>query len=497
MTAEQPDKGPLSRRSFVHGALMTTVAAALVPAGLVVPVSARAQGDGAIEELLRQLDRKILDAMEEFAIPGVAVGVLHRGREYVRGFGVTDVGNQRPVDADTVFRIASTSKTFTGTTAMRLVDTGRLDLDLPVRRYITNFRPPEGAEGVTVRQLLNHSAGWLGYDYHDTGKDDGALARYVEDVHRLPQLTPVGRTFSYNNTAISVAGRVIETITGTTFEQSVRELVLDPLGLNRSGYSIDEIGDENVATPHAIVDGKAVAQPDLFFLPRSGNPFGGVLSSVTEQLSYARFHLGDGRAASGERVMSKAALRGMWSRPGPGGTLLVELTGMGVSWMVRPTAEGIPVVQHGGDLPGFHSGFLIVPERQFAITMLTNCESGPNLIAQLFYDDWALLRFAGLSNLPAATRRLSDAELAPYEGHYTATQIGFDNTAVEIPVRLTANNGRLEMIEGDDAQTRVLTFYKHDYVLVDDIGLRANFLRGAGDRITWLRLGGRLFRHLG
>jgi hypothetical protein len=63
---------------------------------------------------------------------------------------------------------------------------------------------------------------------------------------------------------------------------------------------------------------------------------------------------------------------------------------------------------------------------------------------------------------------------------------------------LTANNGRLEMIEGegDDAQTRVLTFYKHDYVLVDDIGLRANFLRGADDCITWLRLGGRLFRHL-
>src|SRR5512147_2761888 len=82
MTAEQPDNGPLSRRSFVHGALMTTVAAALVPAGLVVPVSARAHSDGAIEELFRQLDRKILDAMEEFVIPGVAVGVLHRGREY-------------------------------------------------------------------------------------------------------------------------------------------------------------------------------------------------------------------------------------------------------------------------------------------------------------------------------------------------------------------------------------------------------------------------------
>lgn len=351
MIAQQPDDRLLSRRSFVHGALMTTVAAALVPAGLFVPVSARAHGDGSIEELFRQLDQKILEGMEEFAIPGVAVGVLHRGREYVRGFGVTNVDNPRPVDANTVFRIASTSKTFTGTAAMHLVDSRRLNIDLPVRRYIRNFQPPKGAEGVTVRQLLNHSAGWLGYDYHDTGKDDDALARYVEDVHRLPQLTPVGRTFSYNNTALSVGGRVIETIAGTTFEQSVRDLVLDPLGLSRSGYTIDEVGNENVATPHAIVNGKAVAQPDLFYLPRSCNPFGGILSSMTDQLDYARFHLGDGRSASGERVMSKAALRGMWSRPGPGGTILVELTGMGVSWMVRPTAEGIPVMQHGGDLP--------------------------------------------------------------------------------------------------------------------------------------------------
>jgi hypothetical protein len=104
-----------------------------------------------------------------------------------------------------------------------------------------------------------------------------------------------------------------------------------------------------------------------------------------------------------------------------------------------------------------------------------------------------------VTNLPAVPRRLSDAELAPYEGRYTATQIGFDNTAAEIPVQVTASKGRLQMIEGegDDAQTRVLTFYKHDYVLVDDIGLRANFLRSAGGRIAWLRLGGRLFRHLG
>jgi CubicO group peptidase (beta-lactamase class C family) len=498
MDAERPGDGLLSRRSFMRELLATAVSAALVPAMMGTPVAARAQADDGSDHLFRELDQKIRSGMRAFAIPGVAVGVIHQGKEYVRGYGVADVGNPQPVDANTVFRIASTSKTFTGTTAMRLADAGQLELDAEVRRYITHFRPPKGAAGVTVRQLLNHSAGWLGYDYHDTGADDRALARYVHDVRRLPQLTPVGQTFSYNNTAISVAGRVIETITGTTFESSVRKMVLDPLGLTRSGYSTDETGTENVAAPHDIEDGKAVANPDLFFLPRSGNPFGGLLSSMTDQLAYARLHLGDGRAADGQRVMSEAALRAMWSQPGPGGTLLVELDGMGVSWMVRPTAEGVTVVQHGGDLPGFHSGFLLVPEKGFAITMLTNSESGPQLIAQLFYDDWALRRFAGVRNLPAVPRTLSEADLAPYEGHYTAQQIGFDDTTVDLPVELAGSDGGLKMTEGagDDSTTRMLTFYKDDYVLVDNIGLRANFLRDVNGRVAWLRFGGRLFRHL-
>ena len=499
MDAEYSGNGSMSRRTFMGGALATATRAAPVSALLCTPPAARVDADDEYDDLFRDLDQKILLGMRQFDVPGVAVGIIHRRKEYVRGYGVTDVSNPQPIDGNTVFRIASTSKTFTGTTAMCLADSGQLLFDAQVRSYITDFRAPQGAEEVTVRQLLNHSAGWLGYDYHDTGEDDGALARYVRDVHRLPQLTPVGQTFSYNNTALSVAGRVIETISGTTFESSVRRLVLDPLGMTRSGYTIEESWKQNMAVPHSIGNGKAVPDTTLFFLPRSCRPFGGLFSSVTDQLAYARFHLGDGRAVDGRRVMSKTSLRAMRLHPGPGGTLLVELDGMGVSWMLRPTAEGVTVVQHGGDLPGFHSGFLMVPEREFAITMLTNSDSGPQLIAQLFYNDWALSRFADVRNLPAVPRTLNGAGLAPYEGQYIAQQIPFSGPADPIPVRLTGSNGRLEMIEGTgtNSTTRILTFYKDDYVLVDNIGLRANFLRDLNGSVSWFRLGGRLFRHLG
>jgi len=91
--------------------------------------------------------------MARYVIPGAAVAVLYRGRLHVRGFGITNVSHPVPVDGQTLFRIGSTTKTFTGTAAVRLVEAGRLNLDAPVLRYLPDFEPPPGARGVTVRQL--------------------------------------------------------------------------------------------------------------------------------------------------------------------------------------------------------------------------------------------------------------------------------------------------------------------------------------------------------
>lgn len=483
----------LSRRRVL--AALAAAGAATTP--LMACPAGATDTDREASALFAALDRKILVGMRDFAIPGAAVGVIWRGRTHLRGYGVTSLDDPEPVDADTLFRIASNSKTFTGTAAMRLVDDGRLDLDQRVDRYVRDFVAPPGTHAVTVRQTLNHTGGWLGYDYHDTGADDGALARYVRRVRDLPQLTPVGRTFSYSNSCISVAGRVIETVTGRSYEDAVQELVLEPLGLTRSFFSRDLPDRRNLALPHDAVDGKAVVDRDLFYLPRSCNPFGGVVSSVRDLLAYARFHLGDGRAASGRRVMGRRALRAMWRHPGPGGTLLVELTGMGVSWSVRPTAQGTPVVQHGGDLPGYHSGLMLVPDQDFAIALLTNANSGPQLVAQLFFDDWALRRFCGLSNLPAAPRRLTRAQLATYEGSYTAQQIPFTGPPITLPVELVGEDGALTMIEGSgsEAVRQTLTFYRRDHVILP-IGARADFLRDRSGQVIWLRFGGRLFRRL-
>jgi CubicO group peptidase (beta-lactamase class C family) len=495
----------LSRRKLVQTAAAGAATLA-VPASAIAEARRRApqrvSRNRSARRLFRELDEKVRRLMAKHGVPGAAVGVFYRGHQHLRGLGVTNVDYPVHIDADTVFRIASTTKTFTGTTAMCLVDRGKLDLDSPVRRYLPDFQTsdPSVAPAVTVRQLLDHTAGWVGDDFENTGQGAEALARYVDGMVKLPQLTPPGQVFSYNNAALSLAGRVIEVAAGTTYEAAVKELLLDPLRLAHSRFFSDEIVGFNVAAPHVLVDGKPVVDPAAWPIERAGNPNGGLISSVRDQLRYARFHLGDGKAPNGRRVLSKKSLVAMRSRPGPGGTLIVELDGMGVSWMLRPSAQGVRIVQHGGDVPGERSGFLLVPARGFALTVLTNSDGGTKLLNELFADDWALRRFVGITNLPATPRNRTRRELAAYEGRYTATELDPKGELTVNALELRADHGQLRVDSGSGTTLSRLAFYKRDYVLKLDAdgarrGPRADFIRDSGGRIVWLRVGGRLFRH--
>jgi CubicO group peptidase (beta-lactamase class C family) len=465
------------------------------PSGAIAATPAAAR-------LFRELDAKIAAGMARYAIPGAAVGVLYQGIEYVKGYGVTNVDYPVPVDGDTMFRVGSTTKTFTGTTVMRLVEAGKLDLDAPVRRYLPDFRTadPGVAQRVTLRQLLNHTAGWLGDDLQDEGPGDDAAAKFAADLVRAPQLTAPGTQFAYSNSGVALAGQVIAAVTGVPYEAAVRALLIDPLGLAHSRYFTDEIVGLNVAASHGVVDGKAVVSPEAFRVWRSIAPAGALISSARDQLRYARFHLGDGTVpGGGARLLSRQSLLEMRSNPGPGGTLFVELDGVGVNWLLRPSAEGVRIVQHGGDWAGQHSGFLMVPDRGFAITLLTNSEGGPNLVDEMFTDDWALRRFAGIRNLPATPRALSPAQLAPYEGAYVLEEIGPAGDLESGQIELTAANGQL-LATADGTPAARLAFYRPDYVLIsgpngEPTPSRANFVRGAGGRVDWLLLGGRLLRH--
>src|SRR5580700_7695010 len=169
----------------------------------------------------------------KYEVPGVAVGVWTKGTAYLACHGITDLDQPEPVEPDTPFLVASVTKTFTATAMMRLVADQRVDLHAPVRRYLPEFTlaDPAAAAQITVLSLLNHTAG-LDWRSHDRPDDsDRALGRYVAALRDQQLIAAPGTRVSYSQTGYNIAGRIIEVVTGTTYEQAIAALVLEPIGL--------------------------------------------------------------------------------------------------------------------------------------------------------------------------------------------------------------------------------------------------------------------------
>ena len=175
-------------------------------------------------------------------IPGVAVGVWADGQEIYACHGMTSIDNPLPVDRDTLYELGSVTKTYTATALMRLVAAGRVDLDAPVRRYVPDLvlADEQATAEVTVLNLLNHTSGLDWAVLVDTGEGDDALAGYVAKMAELKLIAPPGTRASYSQAGYNLAGRVIEKVTGLTYERAVASLLFEPLGLSHSFFASDE-----------------------------------------------------------------------------------------------------------------------------------------------------------------------------------------------------------------------------------------------------------------
>ena len=364
-----------------------------------------------------ELGEVIGQAMARHRVPGVAIGIYHDGAEETAGFGVTTIENPLPVDADTLFQIGSISKTYTGTIIMRLVEEGRLDLNAPVRAYVPELRLADEAVAsrVTLRHLLTHTAGWAGDFFVETGPGDNALALAVAHLVELPQLTPPGAVYSYNNAGFYLAGRVIKIVTGKPFEQAAREMIFEPLGMDRTFYAAADAITYRTSAGHLVWaddDQPTVARP--WGLARCANPVGGIVSSLRDQLRYARFHLGDGTVPNGARLLSPesmALMRTALARTDNG------CGEVGVTWMLKPVG-GERTVRHTGSTNGQQATLTMAPSRNFAFVALTNNNRGSLLHAEA--TTWSLDHYLGLRDAAEERVTPSEAALARFVGYYVS-----------------------------------------------------------------------------
>ncbi|MET9610048.1 serine hydrolase domain-containing protein [Streptomyces sp. NPDC006512] len=333
---------------------------------------------------------------KEFGIPGAAVGVWRDGREVYACHGVTSVDNPLPVDERTLFVLGSVTKPWTATALMRLVGDGRVELDAPVRRYVPELvlSDEQAAAEITVSQLLNHTAGLDWRLSVETGEGDDALAAYVAKMAESELIASPGARASYSQMGYNLAGRIIENVTGLTYEQAVGSLLLEPLGLSDSVFAPADAMTRRFAVGHNLGEDGTLTVVRQWKDTRANNPGGGGVSSVADQLRWARFHLGDGRAESGERVLpAELLLRQQEPTVELRGSSLADAFGIG--WFLRDV-DGVRTVGHGGSVNGQFVDLLMVPERNFAVVTASNAGPDAGLAFNQAVVRWVLETYLGV-----------------------------------------------------------------------------------------------------
>lgn len=356
-----------------------------------VPALAQA---AATPDALQRLDTHVEAVRREFDVPGMAIAIVKDGQVVLeRGYGVRETGKPEPVDAHTMFAIASNTKAFTAASLSILADDGKLSLDDRVIDHLPGFRMADAyvTREMRLRDLLVHRSG-LGLGAGDLLFWPATTYSNAEVVQRLrdvPLNSGFRNQYAYDNILYGVAQQVIETVSGQSYEAFLRTRILQPLDMRQTRYNSDYLlpGD-NVASGHAKADfSRLQPAPRMSWSNVAGA--GGLYSSAHDMARWIRVQLAGGVYAGEDgterRLFSAARQKAMWSlvTPIPVAEPKVEalkaarpnFLGYGEGWMVSDY-RGQKLVWHTGGWPGMVSRVTLVPEQKLGIVVLTNQEVG-------------------------------------------------------------------------------------------------------------------------
>ncbi len=325
-------------------------------------------------EALEGLDAYIETARQSWQMPGMSVVIVKDDKiVYSKGFGVREEGKPGKVDADTVFAIGSATKAFTAAALGMLVDEKKIVWDGSVHDYMPSFEmdDPYVTRNATVRDLLSHRTGVVtnGLLWYGSGFDRKEIIRRMRF-----QTESLGfrNQFQYQNEMFIVAGEVVASVAGTSFDQFITSRILEPLGMRRTNTSVTDLKEmDNVATPHAFSEGKMVPIP--YRLIDNVGGAGVINSSARDMAQWVRLQLGGG-AFEGKQLIAPATLTEMHTgqivpRGGPGKTFKFSEYALG--WGVQEY-RGQKLVQHSGGIDGMQSVVAMIPEKKLGVIVLTN-----------------------------------------------------------------------------------------------------------------------------
>jgi CubicO group peptidase (beta-lactamase class C family) len=325
---------------------------------------------------------------EASKVPGIAYGILVDGELAASGgLGVRELDAKSPVDVDTVFRIASMTKSFTAISILRLRDDGKLSLDDPVEKYVPELAglvyPTQDSPKMTIRHLLSHAEGFP----EDNPWGDRQLARTDAEISAMmragiPFSNPPGLAYEYSNYGFAILGQVVSRVSGMPYREFVQSRILKPLGMRATTLQAAEVPPRQLARGYRLQDGAWIEEPAL---PDGAfGAMGGMLTSTRDLAKYVGFLMGawpprDGPETGPIRRSSAREMQQVW-RPAPAlvtrdsvdAPLRLIEGGYGFGLRVSQTCGFSHVVSHGGGLPGFGSHMRWYPEHGVAIIAMGN-----------------------------------------------------------------------------------------------------------------------------
>ncbi|GHD25130.1 serine hydrolase domain-containing protein [Nocardiopsis kunsanensis] len=378
------------------------------------------------------LDGVLPAYLDQAQIAGAGVSVVADGELLTaRGYGYSDVEAQEPVDPEeTLFRVASVTKTFTATAVMQMVEAGELDLDTDVDEYLDFEVDKSYDQDLTLRHLLSHTGGFeerVANAMLGEGKEVDLRSVVSEDPPE--QVYEPGTTPAYSNYGIALAGYVVENTSGTPFTEYIEENVLAPAGMDSSTLEqpLPEELESRLSEGYVLDEEPAVER----FETVSDSPAGGLTSSVTDMAEFMRVHM---EASEGAGVLEPETIAQM-HEPALGEESLGGLAGgaqMGLGFF-QEERNGNRVVSHGGDTDVFHSEMQIYPEENAGIFITLNSSGNSSLISHsmrlALAEGFADRYFPGEQADGGQVEPTAGEHAALLEGNYTSSRSIHSNFA--------------------------------------------------------------------
>ncbi|MBK9266082.1 MAG: beta-lactamase family protein [Polyangiaceae bacterium] len=332
---------------------------------------------------IAELAKFVETAQQKLGVPGVSIGIIQAGKVvFSGGFGVREIGKKGAVDGDTKYLIASNTKALTTLMLGKLVDDKKFTWETKATSLLPTFKlgDADTTDRVLVKHLICACTGLPRQDYEWIFQFAGETPdTALKTLGTMQPTTKFGELFQYSNPLAAAAGYVGGHVafpkleTGKSYDEAMRTLVFEPLGMKNTTLDFKRAQTGNFASPHAKdIDGKtarAVINVNDAVIPV--RPAGGAWSTVNDVLKYVQMELAEGKLPNGKEYISKDVLL---ARRAPQVALNADASyGMGL--MVDKT-WGVTVVHHGGDMMGFHSDMMWLPEHGVGAVVLTNGDQG-------------------------------------------------------------------------------------------------------------------------